>query len=158
MHQVYKTIEKSSTALAIFSGFLIFIMSVLSTFEAVVRTVFNAPTKWTLPISIFLMIYAIFLSSAYCFFQDGHIRIDILLDKLGESQRLILYKTNYVLSALLLSLLCWKGFTLTYRSFQYKWLTQTALQVPIGYVNIAIPIGCVIMILALFTLFFKRNE
>ena len=32
----------------------------------------------------FFTIHAIFLSSAYCFFQDGHIRIDILLDKLGN--------------------------------------------------------------------------
>ena len=158
MRQLSKFIETSSEYLAIFSGFLVFIMCILSTYEAVSRTVFNAPTKWTISISAFLMIYAILLSSAYCFLKEGHIRIELLLDKVGEGLRRLLLVIGYVFCALVVVLLGWKGTILTSRSIEGGWLTQTAVQVPIGYINIAIPIGCLFMLLALFVLIYEKLE
>jgi len=156
MRQVNKIIETGSELLAVLAGFLIFIMSLLSTYEAVIRTVFNTPTKWTLPVSIFLMIYAIFLSSAFCFLKEGHIRIELVLDKLGESKRRVFLAIGYVLCALVVAVLSWRGIILTSRSLQSGWLTQTAFQVPIGYINIAIPIGCFLMMLALSILLLEK--
>lgn len=156
MRQFNKLIETSSEVLAVFSGFLVFIMCILSTYEAISRTVFNAPTKWTISISAFLMIYAILLSSAYCFLKEGHIRIELLLDKVGEGLSRFLLIIGYLICAVVVVLLGWKGLILTTRSIAGGWLTQTAVQVPIGYINIAIPIGSLFMLLALFVLINKK--
>ncbi len=156
MQRLSKIIETSSEYLAIFSGFLVFIMCILSTYEAISRTVFNAPTKWTISISAFLMIYAILFSSAYCFLKEGHIRIELLLDKVGKGWSRFLLIIGYVICAAGSVLLCWKGLILTSRSLAGGWLTQTAVQVPIGFVNAAIPLGCLFMILALFVLIYKK--
>ena len=152
MQKMNKFIKSSSDYIAIFSGFLFFIMCILSTYEALSRTIFNAPTKWTITISAFLMIYAVFFSSAYCFLQEGHIRVELLLDKVGEAKRRFLLVVGYLSCALVVAVLCWRGTILTSRSIAGDWLTQTAVQVPIAYVNIAIPLGCILMLLALFVM------
>lgn len=157
MRQVNKIIETSSEYISIFSGLLIFAMSVLSTYEAVIRTFLNAPTKWTLPLSGFFMIYAVFFSSAYCFLKDGHIRIELLLDKVDEVKRRLLLIIGNIVCAVVVIVVSWKGIILTSRSFKFGWLTQTAYQVRIGYINIAIPIGCFLMLLALYVLINKNR-
>ncbi|MDO9535176.1 MAG: TRAP transporter small permease [Bacillota bacterium] len=158
MRHVNKIIEISCELLAIFSGFLIFIMCLLSTYEALSRTVFSFPTKWSLTISVFFMVYAIFLSSAYCFLKEGHIRIELILDKLGGAKRRIVLGIGHLICAVVVGVLGWRGIVLTSRSFAGGWLTQTAFQVPIAYINIAIPIGCCFMLLALYLLVTDKSR
>ena len=149
MNRIARVIERINYAAAIITGLLILIICILSSYEAIARTFFNSPTRWTSSISVFLMIFAIFLGSAYCFQKEGHIRIEIVLDRLKNRAKRYLLLTGYLVSLVAVLVLGWKGFELTSRSLALNWQTLTTIQVPIGYVNIAIPLGCLLMVLAL---------
>lgn len=131
------------------AGALIFAICCLAFFEVISRGVFSSPTRWSLGISQFLFIYSIFLGSAYCFLKDGHIRIEILIDALSEGKRKALLILGYMLTSVFLFVLIWKGFEAFANAYRHGWQTVTAVQVPTFTVNGIIPIGSVIMLLAI---------
>jgi len=144
-----RIIATINSYMAIVSGLLIFIISILSGYESISRTLFNMPTKWTSSLSVVMMLYAIFLGSAYCFHKDGHIRVELILDRLGPKYYRLFLFFGYLICAATLVILAWKSIQFTTRAFRLDWLTLTTIQFPLGYVSIIIPIGCILMLLAI---------
>jgi len=148
-NKIYILFKRINYWAGIIAGFLIFLICVLSFFEVISRAVFNNPTRWSLCISQYIFLYSIFLGSAYCFLKDGHIRVELILDKLSKHFRGMMLVFGYIITAFFLVILTWKGLDLFFRSYQSGWRTVTAVQVPTCWINIIIPIGSILMITAL---------
>lgn len=139
-------INKGAARLA---GGLIFIISLFAGYEALSRNLFGMPTKWSLNISQFLLLYAVFLGSGYCFLRGGHIRIEIVTARIKGASHRVLMATGYVIAAVYVAVLGWKGYEVLSKAYKHHWLTLTTIQVPAVYVYFAIPLGCFLMLLAL---------
>jgi C4-dicarboxylate transporter, DctQ subunit len=146
-----KAIKRLNRAFATLSGTLILIICIFAVLEVIARTAFNQPTKWSLAFSQFMLLYAIFLGSAYCFQENGHIRVDILLDHLSERPRAILNIIGLSIAAIFVAVLGWQGFETTVMSARFDWLTITTLQIPSAYLYVIICIGSFLMMLSLLT-------
>ncbi len=73
---------------ALFSGGVAFVIAALQTTEAIRRYVFASPSKWALNVSEYMLIFLVFIGSAYAFQEHGHVAVDMLLnamDKLDKS-------------------------------------------------------------------------
>ena len=103
-------LRKLYEAAATLSGVLIFLICVLAVIEVIARTVFDQPTRWTLAFSQFMLIYAIFLSSAYCIQEGGHIKVDILVDHLPRRIKAIVNSIGLLIAAVFVGVLIWKGY------------------------------------------------
>ena len=64
---------------ALLAGGLIVVVCAVTFYEVVARYVFNAPTTWSLDISIYAMFWACFLGGAYTLREGGHVAVDVRL-------------------------------------------------------------------------------
>lgn len=135
------------------AGGLVLVISFFAAYEAVSRDLFGQPTKWSLSISQFLLLYAVFLGSAYCFLRGGHIRIEILVDRLKGKSKRVLTAIGYLLAAFYVVVLGWKGYEFFFKAYKHHWLTLSTIQVRADLIYLAIPLGCLLMLLALAVLF-----
>lgn len=156
--KIIGAITKLNSAAAFLSGFAVLLISLMYGVEAFSRNLFNRPLEITSSLPQFFMIYVVFLGSAYCLQQGGHIRIEIILDKLNNHYRRIFNFIGYSISALFIGVLLWKGVILTLRSYAAGWQTFTTIQVPIAFINAAIPLGSILMLLALLIVLIQQNK
>ncbi|MCR4418546.1 MAG: TRAP transporter small permease [Clostridia bacterium] len=73
-------------------------MGCLGFLEVVARSAFHRPTPWSLPISQYLLLTVAFIGTGYCLQADGHINIELLVDRLRGSTRKGVVLLGYALS------------------------------------------------------------
>lgn len=156
MKTIISKIKIINEATAIISGVLIFIISFLAVIEVVARTAFNQPTSWSLAFSQFMLLYAIFLGSAYCFQQGGHIRVDLLVDHMPRKVRVIMNIIGLLIASVFVGVLAWQGYENTVLSAKFDYLTITTIQIPAAYLYVIIFIGSILMLLSLFAMILEN--
>ncbi|MDR1245619.1 MAG: TRAP transporter small permease subunit [Clostridiales Family XIII bacterium] len=131
------------------SGSLIVAIGFLAVFEALARGAFSSPTSWTLDISSYFLIWAVFLGSAYAYQEKGHVAVDILRDlvgkRLGKPPRRAMAFAGYIIVLLVIIVLFRAGVIITLNAARLDQLTIANFQIPIAALYIAIVIGSVNM-------------
>lgn len=146
--------RKLNEGLAFCCGCLVFLTGIFAVVEAVMRGLFNSPTVWTLNVSCYLLIWAIFLGSPYAFQTHGHVAVDLLrdaVDKLAPSRvpRRVMAVVGYLASLGFLFALLYAGYGLVVKAVKYSTLTTTTVPIPVVWLQLAIVIGCALMILTI---------
>jgi len=145
MHFFQKTgriIDIVSVSFVWFSGLLMIFSLVSVCIDVVMRYFFNSPSGWILQISEYILLYIPFLSAAYVLKEDGHIKVDIILNCLSKKTKAILNTVTSILGALILFILTYYGVIVTYDFYIRKVPTLKYLKIPEFLVIIVIPIGC----------------
>lgn len=148
-----KTINKY---VARFSGAIIFGISALAVFEAISRQFFSRPTNWTLNISCYVFIWAIFLGSAYAFQEHGHVAVDLLRDFIDKKTapsrmvRRVLAVIGYCISFVVIAVFLYGGWKLCIKGIELNQLAPTTFYLPLIWVYPAVVVGSALMLLTLF--------
>lgn len=136
--------------LAYISGILLVIISVLAVFEAISRSVFSHPTSWSLDFSCYLLLWAIFLGTAYAYQEKGHVAVDLLRDAVqkhfGKTPRRAMSAVGYLLVLAIIFSLLYAGFALFKSAMVYNKMTTATFQIPIAYLYIGIVIGSAVTV------------
>lgn len=85
-----------NNAIAIISGALILLIGCIAVMESIIRGFFARPTLWSMDISLYLLIWALFLGSAYSFQEKGHVAVDLIREKCSKKTRRILSIIGYI--------------------------------------------------------------
>lgn len=146
--------KKLNCGLAFIAGCLVFAVGILAVMEAILRGFFASPTKWTLNLSCYMLIWIVFLSSPYAFQTHGHVLVDLfrdLMDKAAPNRvpRRIAAIIGYLVSLTFVSALLYAGLKLVKKALKYGTLTTTTIPIPLVWLQIAIVVGCVLMIITL---------
>src|SRR4030043_1039990 len=72
------------------AGGIIALMSVMVTYEVIVRYAFNSPTSWSVELTNYALPLMTFLGAAYCLYERRHIQVVLLVDKLSGRARVLL--------------------------------------------------------------------
>jgi C4-dicarboxylate transporter DctQ subunit len=135
----------------VLSGVLILIAGFFVGYEVIMRYVFNAPTLWTFDITIFLIIYAAFLGSAFTLREGKHVRLEFFTD----------WFSRYRIPSVLLSLLCnviiiifwfmvtFTAFRDTITAYQFSQVTQSYLRFPLFIPLIGVMLGGALVLVQL---------
>lgn len=128
---------------------LILIMSILVIdvlWQVFSRYILNSPSSFTDELAGYLLIWVSLLGAAYVVGTKDHLAIDLLLQKSPPGRKRVL---NIIIQSLII------GFALTVLVVGGAWLVYTrfyldvksaALQLPLGYVYIVLPLsGLIIM-------------
>ena len=78
-------------ALALAAGVLTLVIAVMSVVEAIMRYVFHSPTRWSLTMCTYILLYVVFFASPYAFQEGGHVAVDMVRmawDKVNASGKL----------------------------------------------------------------------
>lgn len=78
MRRLLRAIDHFSNFLGLAAGQLYLLCAVVTTYEVVMRYVFNAPTQWAFEVVMVLCASAWLLSSGYITFHQRHIGITVL--------------------------------------------------------------------------------
>ena len=80
-----RVLEKAINGAVEGSGFLagciLLVMAFITGYEVIVRYVFNAPTHWTLDLSIYLLIWFTYASIPSLQKANRHVRVDLIVSR-----------------------------------------------------------------------------
>ena len=129
--------------------FLVFLMAVLVIdvlWQVFSRYLLSSPSSFTDELAGFLLIWVGVLGAAYVAGRKEHLAIDILIQRSPPArQRLLLYLIHSLIFLFALSVMVTGGVVLMYTRFVLQ-VKSAALQLPLGYVYIVLPIsGLIIM-------------
>jgi len=81
------------------------------TFEVVMRYAFNKPTRWVVEFSEYALLYLAFLGGAWVLKEEGHVKVELLLDVLPVHIRETLHVITSLAGAGVCGLFCWVSST-----------------------------------------------
>jgi TRAP-type C4-dicarboxylate transport system permease small subunit len=110
------------------------------------RYILNSPSSFTDELAGYLLIWVSLLGAAYVVGKKEHLAIDLLLQKSPPARKRVLeIIIRALILAFALTVLVIGGTWLVYTRF-YLGVTSAALQLPLGYVYIALPLSGLIII------------
>lgn len=118
-------------------------MVVVVTMQIFARYVLGDSLSWSDELARFLMIWITFLFAGISFRRGEMIAIEALSEKLPKLARSVLTVAGSLCSIILFGLLAWFGYS--YAEWNMV-QTSSALQVPLYFVYLAVPVGCGLMI------------
>jgi len=119
---------------------IIFIMLVMSA-HVLMRYFLLMPIKWAVEITEYTMVWITFLGAAWVLKDGGHIRIDIILNRLEPRQQAVLNTvTSFIMAAICLFLTVY-GSIVTYDSLVRGAARTYLYATPLWILLICIPIG-----------------
>lgn len=138
---IMSIITKISKGLGHLSAGFVLVMTFIMGYDVLMRHVFNRPTIWVDELSGYLLVGITFLGAAYTLTQDAHIRIEIVVGKLGaDAQRRLNYITD-VLSFLFLVIYAWQGGSLFVDAYVSGKISSTLVRTPMYIPELAVLIG-----------------
>ena len=125
----------------------IVIINLLTLVEVVTRYFFRSPATWTLPISSYLLLYVIYLSTAYTLERRGHVGMEFVVEMLPLRWRRGCERVGDLLGLLFVLLFFWESWRLAWRAISEGQRDISTLSVPLGVITIILPIGLGLMAL-----------
>lgn len=147
MKALLELIDRVGVACSRLAGWLFFAIGLMITYEVVARYVFNAPTIWAEEMSRFFQVWAVYLGAAYVLRYGHLIRITLLTDRIGPlGRRFAEAFSLLVIAAFCVIAIAW-GTEIVAESVRLNRTTSTMLDVPQWMTEIAIPMGCGLLLL-----------
>jgi TRAP-type C4-dicarboxylate transport system permease small subunit len=108
------------------------------------RYVIGAPWGWVEEVTIFAFVWLTMFGAAAVINAEGHCAIDVIARKLPPKGRRVLDIIVHLTNVVTLVFLIWYGFEL---AMSAGGKTTPMLGIPYTYVDLAIPVGCALMLL-----------
>jgi len=133
---------------AVIGGAFTGVMTLLVGYAVLVRYLLNRPIGWSEEISIYFMIWAVFLGAAYTLKEDAHIGVDILMAKLPDRAKKPFFVFHGLMGILFLSIVFYKGIGMV--AFSLKLDSRSiAIDFPLFIPQLAVPVGSALLIFQL---------
>jgi len=130
----------------VFAGILLFVLTPIACYEVVVRKM-GSPTIWAFHILSYIQIFMIWFGIAYTQKVHGHVCVDLVTMHLPLTFRVICRVVSSLLCILLSLVLCWKGWSLVWRSYSNHLMTVEELHHPLYWIQIPLVIGAILLVL-----------
>lgn len=126
---------------AALAGVLVFCMMLSVCYDVVVRYFFNAPTIWADEISSIFLLFTPFFAGAWILKNDGHVKMDLVLNYLGPRPRLWLGIFASIIIALVCLAFVIYGVKTTWGMYEMGYRTDTTLRMAKWPILAVIPLG-----------------
>jgi TRAP-type C4-dicarboxylate transport system permease small subunit len=141
-----KMIDFLTTMGAVVGGIFTGVMTIIVGYAVVGRYVLSRPIGWSEEISMYLMVWAVYLGAAYTLKEDAHIGVDILISRLKPKTKKIFLIFHYLVGCVIFSILLYKGMEMVNLSFTMN-SRSLAIEFPLYAAHLSVPVGAAILIL-----------
>jgi TRAP-type C4-dicarboxylate transport system permease small subunit len=142
-------------------NFLVFLMAAMVLnvlWQVASRYIFRAPSNFTDELSRYLLIWVSLLGASYVAGKKLHLAIDILPEKLeGKKERNLNILINIFVALFAFFVMVWGGINLVYITLKLEQISS-ALNIPLGYVYIAVPLSGLFIIYYSLTNLFEKPK
>lgn len=132
-----RLVEETAPSLAVF------VMLVVILYQVVMRYVLNRPPVWADELARYLYIWMVFLGAALVSRRRAHIGMDYLPVRLSARPRHLLLLLHEAVVIFFLVVAFVSG--LNFYAFYHR-IPSPAMQIPSGYLVIALPLTCILML------------
>ncbi|MFP3975624.1 MAG: TRAP transporter small permease [Dehalococcoidia bacterium] len=143
---VFDAIIKASMALA--SALIVF-DAIAVTVEVLLRYSFGIVIGELFEITEYTLLWMTFLGAAWIMKKEGHVSVEVVVDRLSPEHRAIVRGIAYVLCIFLLLVMVWYSAKLTLSDFQAHFTLSSIMMPPKWPIEIIIPIGFFLLIIQL---------
>jgi C4-dicarboxylate transporter DctQ subunit len=140
------------TIAAVLAGILVIFLMVSVGLEVALRYFVGHPTSWVVEIAGYCLLYIPFLVAAWVLKKEGHVRMDLLVDKLGLRTQSLLNAITSIVGAVICLFLTVFGAKATVYFIGYQ--TPTILMLPKSAIISIISVGSFL----LFIQFLRRTH
>lgn len=113
--------------------------------EVAMRYFFNRPIVWVIDITEYVMLFITFLGIAWLLKKEGHVVMDLLLDRLNHKNRHMAVAITSVVAAITCSITTWYGIVVGLDWYNINYFYQGALDIPAFYLEAVIPVGMLLV-------------
>jgi C4-dicarboxylate transporter DctQ subunit len=124
---------------------LVFIMLSVC-MEVVLRYFLNRPQMWVTEVTEVLLLYITFLGTTWLLRQEGHVKVDIILNRLKPKTLALLGIFSSAIGIFVSITLTVSGFQLTWDYVQRGIYTPTAMEIPVSIIIVIIPVGSLMLL------------
>ncbi len=153
LKRVASIFDQSNNVLAFFAAILIIVMMLVVVYEIFTRYFLNSPTIWTLEITKYILLWITFLSAAWLLREEGHVKMDILLNQLNPRAQTILNIITSSICTIIFFIITWYAVKVTWELFQTGYLMPGLWSPPKWPILAIIPVGSFL----LFVQFMRRT-
>ncbi len=148
MKKVYNFFDFLIKLGAYIAGTLILITTVMTFYEVVSRSFFNAPTSWATELSIYAIIGSCFLGSAFAVRTYSHITVDLLINSVNDRFKTILAYITNALGLLFSVIFTIYTFSHVLKTYELGVTSASLLRVPMYLPEIFLLAGGVLLCIA----------
>lgn len=131
---------------AILAGVLFVYSTVSTCVEVVMRYFFSRPTNWIMEINELILYVAPFIASAWILKQEGHVKMDLLVNSLNPRRQAIVNTITSITGLLICLAVILVGTTVTWEAFQTKYLTAGGhIRITRGYITLFGVLGFILL-------------
>jgi len=134
-------LDRLNYCMAWMAGILLIYAMLSVAYNVFSRYLFNCPVVWVLEINEYSLLYTVFLSAAFVLQNEGHVRVDLLLNRLRPRAQARLNAITSIAGAIVCLILTIYGARITWDALINHVPTLEFLKVPYFIVLIIIPIG-----------------
>lgn len=145
MRKLLDFIYRAAAAVA---GLCLVLMTLLILAQVVGRW-FDILVPSTEDFSGFLLAAASFLALPYALREGAHIRVTLVISRLGAKARRAVEAAVLLLALPLMAYIAWALGFMVYESWQFQELTQGYVAVPLWIPQLPVALGAVLMVIAL---------
>lgn len=151
MKKVDKLFISFNRLLGIVSGWLILVISILISYEVVMRYLFSAAPNWTSDVSRHLLIIVALCPAAYALYEKAHINVDFFINRSKKKAKKILNILYYIPVLIFSGVLLWKSFELFNLAANAGWKTMGNVPIPSVWIYAVIIFSSLMLILMAIT-------
>ncbi len=138
-----------------FAMYLIFVMAAILLASTGSRLIFGVPINWALEMSQFLLSAYYLLGGAYTLQTGGHVRMDLIYDRLSARRRAMTDAITILFVIFFLGVLFWGGVSSTQYAIVYNQKNYSAWAPVLWLIKIVMTAGVFLMLLQCVATFFK---
>ena len=137
-----------SVGIILAGALLIFVMLSVNA-EIFTRYITGHSLIWVVEISELSLLFITFLGAAWVLKKDGHVSIDIVVNRLAPGTRALFKAGISIAGAIAILPLIWYGTQVTWNHYQKGLYEATALEIPDVAILFIIPLGSILLCIQL---------
>jgi len=137
-------LERFAEGTALISGLAILAMTLMVSYDVLMRFFLGEPQLFIDELTSFLLVVVIFLGTGPTFFKGGHIRVDLVTNRLQPRSRTRLRVSTLFIGIALLGIITYETTVSTMVAFQTGRLSAV-MGYPLWTAMLFIPLGLVLM-------------
>ena len=108
----------------------VIVLTLLTSLDAILRYVFNAPLIWAYDISTYLMGVCVFFGIPYTELKEGHVNVDVFFMRLSTKGRLVANAILRLIMLVVCLVLTWAGLSRTLMALRDNAATVGVVRIP----------------------------
>lgn len=145
LHKVLRTVDRVNRWFGTIAGFLPVFLAFVVVADVVLRYFFKRPTEWGFEMSSFLMLGAVFLGGGFTFLEGGHVKVDVLYNRLSVRKRAITDAITHLFALAFAAVVAWQGVMASYGSLLEGTRTSSSWGPELWPVQMVIALGAIVL-------------